>query len=273
MKMIETLHLFEPLEQKLIELLKSLTPADWNKPTVAKLWTVKDVAAHLLDTSVRTIAISKNFNGDPPDVINSYQDLVNYLNRLNADWVKAMRRVSTQTLIEFIQLAQKPMIDYYRSLDLQAPAMFPVAWAGEHESKNWFHIAREYTERWHHQQQIRDAVQQDGIMSRTFFYPMIDTLLQAVPFAYRNTIAADGASVQINITGEAGGRWTIQTQAGRWNFTNDNTAPVATLTLSPDVAWKLFTKALTKEQATTSVRIVGNKELGEPLLKLVAVMA
>jgi hypothetical protein len=35
---IPTLHLFQPLDQKLIELLKSLSHEDWNKPTVAKLW-------------------------------------------------------------------------------------------------------------------------------------------------------------------------------------------------------------------------------------------
>jgi len=271
--MIETIHLFEPLEQKLIEVLKSLEPADWNKPTVAKLWTVKDVAAHLLDTSVRTVSMAQRHAGDPPDAINSYQDLVSYLNRLNADWVKAMRRVSPQTLIEFLQFAQKPMIDYYKSLDLQAPAMFSVAWAGENESKNWFHIAREYTERWHHQQQIRDAVQQDGIMSRTFFYPMIDTLLRALPFAYRNAVAAEGTSVHVTITGEAGGSWTLQTLEGRWEFAPAATHHTTTITLSADTAWKLFTKALTKEQAATAVAIAGNNQLAEPLLKMVAVMA
>ncbi|HNR75351.1 MAG TPA: maleylpyruvate isomerase N-terminal domain-containing protein [Cyclobacteriaceae bacterium] len=88
--MIATLHLFEPLEHKLISLLKSLDATDWNKPTVAKLWTVKDVAAHLLDTRVRTIALFKNYAGDSPEAIHSFQALVNYLNRLNADWVKAI---------------------------------------------------------------------------------------------------------------------------------------------------------------------------------------
>jgi len=39
---IPTLHLFLPLDQKLIELLKSLSGDDWKKPTLAKLWTVKD---------------------------------------------------------------------------------------------------------------------------------------------------------------------------------------------------------------------------------------
>ncbi len=76
---ISTLHLFTPLEQKLIELLKSLSPKDWSKPTVAKLWTVKDVAAHLLDGNMRVLASAQDYTGDPPGEINSYQDLVSYM--------------------------------------------------------------------------------------------------------------------------------------------------------------------------------------------------
>ncbi|MBX2897699.1 MAG: maleylpyruvate isomerase N-terminal domain-containing protein [Cyclobacteriaceae bacterium] len=271
--MIATLHLFEPLEQKLIDLLKSLSVDDWNRPTVAKLWTVKDVAAHLLDTSVRTVALAQQHAGDPPEAINSYHDLLNYLNQLNADWVKAMRRVSTQTLIDFLQLTQKPMIDYYHSLDLQAPAMFPVAWAGEVESRNWFHIAREYTERWHHQQQIRDAVQQDGIMNREYFYPMVDTLLQALPYNYRTTTAPDGTCITVTITGKAGGTWIIQYQNNKWQLVDTAKQNVTTVTLTADTAWKLFTKALPAEEVNRRVKVSGQKKLSEPLLKMVAVMA
>ncbi len=272
MEPIKTLHLFEPLEQKLIELLRSLKPDDWNKPTVAKLWTVKDVAAHLLDTSIRTITQATNYVGDPPGPISSYQDLVDYLNRLNADWVKAMKRVSPEVLINLLEVTQQPFIDYYKSLDLMAPAEFSVAWAGEEESKNWFHIAREYTERWHHQQQIRDAVKQEGIMDREYFFPMIDTLLRALPHNYRNTKAPEGTGVQIKITGDAGGLWMIQQNSGSWSFVSNGCLYAATITLNPDTAWKLFTKALTAQQAEEQVTITGNKELGAPLLKMISIM-
>jgi len=269
---IQTLHLFEPLEQKLIVLLRSLSPTDWNKPTVAKLWTVKDVAAHLLDTGIRTIAHSKNYVGDPSTTRNSYQELVDYLNGLNADWVKAMKRVSPETLIDFLQLTQKPFIEYYHSLDLLAPAMFSVAWAGEQESKNWFHISREYTERWHHQQQIRDAVGQTGIMDREFFFPMIDTLLRALPYTYRETPAKEGEIVQVKILGTASGEWRIQKENIGWEFTSASAMATSTIELDADTAWKLFTKAFTRQEAETKVKIYGNRELALPLLRMVSVM-
>ena len=46
---IQVLPLFPVLDDKLSELLRSLSSEDWQQPTLARKWTVKDVAAHLLD--------------------------------------------------------------------------------------------------------------------------------------------------------------------------------------------------------------------------------
>jgi uncharacterized protein (TIGR03083 family) len=269
---ISTLHLFTPLEQKLIELLKSLSAEDWNKPTVAKLWTVKDVAAHLLDGNMRVLASAKGYTGDPPGEINSYQDLVSYLNKLNADWVKAMRRVSPDTIIKLLEITQKDFIDYYHSLDLYAPASFSVAWAGEETSPNWFHIAREYTERWHHQQQIRDAVNKPGIMEREFFFPLIQTFMMALLHTYRNTKAPDGTVISVKVVGETGGDWRIKMQNGKWQFTVEDFKPTTIVELDPDTSWKLFTKALDKDSALKRIQILGDLKLAEPILTMTAIM-
>lgn len=270
---IPTLHLFLPLDQKLIELLKSLSQEEWNKPTVARLWTVKDVVAHLLDGNMRTLAAAQNYIGDPPVSINSHQDLVDYLNNLNAVWVKAMKRVSPKTLIELLEATQKPCIDYYQSLDLWTTARFAVSWAGELESKNWFHIAREYTERWHHQQQIRDAVKKPGIMERRFFYPLIQTFMMALLHTYHNIQAEDGTLISIIVTDEAGGEWKIRREHSVWKFSDDLGEIATTIELDPDTSWKLFTKALQKEEAIERVKISGDQRLGKPIFKMLSVMA
>jgi len=49
---IATVALFPALHAELIALLRRLTPEDWFRPTAAP-WTVKDMAAHLLDTDMR----------------------------------------------------------------------------------------------------------------------------------------------------------------------------------------------------------------------------
>src|SRR5690348_9137597 len=50
LKPILTAHLFPKVDGLLLELLRSLSPEDWEKQTVSGRWRVRDVAAHLLDT-------------------------------------------------------------------------------------------------------------------------------------------------------------------------------------------------------------------------------
>ena len=271
---IQTIHLFPVLDQLLIELLKSLTPDDWNKPTVAKLWTVKDIAAHLLDTNIRTISARQQFTGDIPPVINSYQDLVNFLNELNATWVKAMKRVSPDLLIHLLETTGQQFADELASLDPYANAIFSVAWAGEEQSANWFHIAREYTEKWHHQQQIRNAVNKPGIMNRELFYPCIATFMYALPYTYRHIQAPENTLIEITIQSEVGGKWYLQKGAEGWDFVAENNKVAdCKVSINPDIAWKLFTKAITPEIGIQNSMLEGNIKLGEKVFDTIAVMA
>src|SRR5436305_15018442 len=48
--------LFAPLHRELIALLRGLTPEQWERPTVAGAWRVRDVAAHLLDGMLRRLS-------------------------------------------------------------------------------------------------------------------------------------------------------------------------------------------------------------------------
>jgi uncharacterized protein (TIGR03083 family) len=273
---VQTLHLFPVLDKLLMELLASLSPEEWHRPTVAKLWNVKDVAAHLLDVSVRNIASLHHYkSSEPPPQINSYQDLVAFLNELNAVWVKAMKRVSPQLLIEQLESACKHHLEYLQSLDPWTPAMFSVAWAGEDTSLNWFHIAREYTEKWHHQQQIRDAVGKPGLITKELFYPVIDTFMYALPHTYRNTPAKEGTVIKFTVSSEAGGNWFLKRGANKWELVK-NLSPekiVSSVTLDPDTAWKLFTKAISPETALAASATTGDIILANPIFNMVAVMA
>jgi hypothetical protein len=130
--MIDTVPLFPILDLKLIELLKTLSPSDWDRPTVARLWSVKDVAAHLLDGNIRMLSFSRDSHSAPPDrEISSYKDLVGYLNQFNADWVKACKRMSPTVLVNLLETTGQQYSEHVATLDLHAEAMFPVAWAGE----------------------------------------------------------------------------------------------------------------------------------------------
>ncbi|OOQ62172.1 maleylpyruvate isomerase N-terminal domain-containing protein [Mucilaginibacter pedocola] len=271
---VPTLHLFPVLDKMLLELLASLSPEEWHKPTVAKLWDVKDVAAHLLDGNIRAIAALNGYQSNEPlPQINSYRDLVNYLNELNAVWVKAMMRVSPQLLMAQLEATGKQYTEYLQTLDPFAPAMYSVAWAGEDTSLNWFHIAREYTEKWHHQQQIRDAVGKPGLLTPELFYPLIDTFMYALPHTYLNAEAGDGTVIKFTVSTEAGGDWFLTRTSGKWELAKCLNDANASVSITPDVAWKLFTKAITADDARKSATIAGDARLIEPFFSMVTVMA
>jgi uncharacterized protein (TIGR03083 family) len=267
--------LFPGLESRLIELLKSLSDDDWRRPTICARWDVKDIAAHLLDGNLRRLSVSRDhYFGDKPENINSYQDLVDYLNRLNADWVKAARRISPRILIALLESTGTEVYELFKSLDPHGPAVFPVAWAGEERSENWFDIAREYTERWHHQQQIRLAVNRPGIMERALYFPVLDTFMRALPFTYRNVMADDGTLLKFRITGESGGAWFLARCNQQWQLIKDAEGPIQSeVTLSQQIAWRLFTKGINKEAARAEMTIMGDEKLGGEIINMLSVMA
>jgi len=86
--------------------------------------------------------------------------------------------------------ASREWAEFHQSLDSIAEAGFGVSWAGEVKSANWFDTAREFTDRWHHQQ-IRLATNRPGIMTRELYYPVLDCFMRALPFTY-----CDGAGRQ-----------------------------------------------------------------------------
>lgn len=258
--MIETRYLFPLLDRKLIELLRSLNEEDWNKRTVAKLWTVKDVASHLLDGNIRMISLFRDHHGVAPDKpINSYEDLVGYLNELNADWVSATKRLSPALLTDLLQTTGEEYSHLIQQHNPGENALFSVAWAGEDVSRNWFHVAREYTEKWHHQQQIRHATGRPGIMTREFYQPFIHTLLLGLPHVYRDINASQGTVIKITISGEAGGIWFLEREEKIWSLKVSTALSVsAEITIPAEIAWQLFTKAVRPEEVESLIAMEGD---------------
>src|SRR3954468_8651956 len=128
---IYTAELFSPLHQELLGLLRGLAPADWERPTVAGAWRVRDVAAHLLDVDLRKLAVERDKHLVPPEEpIGSYGDLIGFLNRLNAGGVAAARRLSPRVLIDLLAATGPMVSELVASLPPHAPATFSVSWAG-----------------------------------------------------------------------------------------------------------------------------------------------
>jgi len=274
LKPILTVDLFPILEGKLIELLRCLRHDDWSRPTLAKQWTVKDIAAHLLDGNLKRLSIQRDgFFGLAAPPREGYEAFIAFINRNNANWVQAAGRLSPRVVIDLIEITSKQVYDLFRGLDPNAPALWGVSWAGEDTSANWFDIAREYTERWHHQQQIRIAVERLGISSRELYFPVLDTFMRGMPHAFRSVEAREGTIVEIQITGEAGGSWFVERYDSHWRLEQHATSADATLRMDQELAWRVFTKAVDAQSAAGQVAINGDRSLATKALTLVAVLA
>ncbi len=270
---ILTADLLPEVEQKLLELLRSLSPDDWDRQTLAPKWKVRHVAAHLLDTHLRKLSLVRDgYSAEKPQ-INSPQDLVDFINRLNAEGVALYSRLSPQVLISLMEVASRESCDFHRSLDPYVPAAFAVSWAGESESQNWFDTARELTERWHHQQQIRDAVGKPGIMTPRLYRPVLDCFMRGLPHAYRNMGAEPGSLIEVTVTGDCRGTWHLYREQHGWKLiTAAEGRQVASVEIPEEIAWRVFTKGIRRDEAEKQVRTHGQRELAAHVLNTIAIV-
>lgn len=266
--------LFAPLHRELIDLLRGLAASDWERPTVAGAWRVRDVAAHLLDGDLRKLAGHRDSHPLAPDrPLNGYADVVAFINELNATGVAYARRLSPGLLTDLLEVTGRWVAEFTETLDPHAPAKISVLWAGETESKNWMDTGREYTERWHHQMQIRDAVGAPGLLGARWLDPLLDFSVRALPSAYAAKYASEGTALSIAVLGDARWIWTLVHEGGKWElYRGAAERPTTTVIAGPDAAWRLFYNALPPERALEVLTVQGDKSLARPLFKARSVM-
>jgi hypothetical protein len=204
----------------------------------------------------------------PTRVITCERDFVDFINNLNAQWVTSARRLSPRVLTDLYERASREAADWFESLPLDAPALFPVSWAGEEASAGWFDIGREFTELWHHQQQIRLAVGADALADPRYLGAVIDVAIRGLPYALRDVQAEDGEAMTIDISGASGGRWTLLREEQRWTLARgEPQLATARLQMSDETAWKLLFNALSGSEAVGAIQIEGRTELGRAILR------
>jgi len=266
-------HLLRRVDEKLIDLLRMLAPEEWDLQTAAPLWKVRDVAAHLLDTALRKLSMVRDSCYVETVNIGSPQDLIALVNRLNQEGVTVYRRLSPRVMIEMMKEACEQSARYHESVDPFVPVAFSVSWAGEESSLNWFDTARELTERWHHQQQIRLATNRPGIMTPDLYHPVLDCFVRGLPHAYRQVDAPVGTLVLLEISGECGGRWVLVRESPGWGLRERFEGRFASRVRMPqELAWRVFTKGVDRDSARAQVEIEGNRDLGEHVLQLTAIV-
>src|SRR5262245_6373709 len=266
----DTRFLFRPVAGALLHLLRDLEPADWNRPTPAGTWVVRDVVAHLIDGALRRVSFHRDrmTPPPPPGPITDERDFVRFINTLNADWVDVARRFSPRVLVELFALAGDALSDWFERLPLDAPALFPVSWAGEAQSPGWFDVGREFTELWHHQQQIRIAVGAPSLEDPRYLGAVLAIAMPGLPHAFRDAPATTGQTVVVEVTGAAGSVWTLLREGARWTLqAGAPPDPTTVIRLDGDTAWRLLFNALSASDADRKVQISGNQSLASSFLR------
>jgi hypothetical protein len=172
-----------------------------------------------------------------------------------------------------MKLACDQSARFHESLDPFVTATFAVSWAGESVSLNWFDTARELTERWHHQQQIRLATNRQSIMTPELYHPVLDCFLRGLPHVYRDIDAPVGTVVLLKISGQCGGEWSLRKGATDWNLVRPcNEKALSIVTIPEELAWRVFTKGIDRASARAQIHFQGNRELGNHVLELTAIV-
>jgi uncharacterized protein (TIGR03083 family) len=271
----EPILVLDQLEETLahfLKLLSSLRRNEWERPTPCEGWSVKDVALHLLGVEIGNLSVRRD-QFHLAGGTSSWEEQVSTVNQWNQVWVEAARRISAPHLIELLEFSGQKAYTFFRSLDLFRLGA-PVSWAGPEPQPVWFDVAREYTERWHHQQHIRDAVGKPGLKEPRYLKPVLETFVRAMPHAFRMTTASEGTTITLTIQGDSGGQWTLLQEQDGWGFFQGVASdPDAEIVLDQDVAWRLFTKGIGEEDAGKFVTIKGKRRLARPVFGMTSILA
>ncbi|MGW1888418.1 maleylpyruvate isomerase N-terminal domain-containing protein [Streptomyces sp. NPDC001970] len=230
----------------LLRLLEDLDSSAWDQPTVCPGWSVKDVALHILDDDLGWL--SRGRDGDRSGLLTGFtghDSFVAALDAKNQRWVETTRVLSPRVITTLLDVAGTEMNAYWSDMDLMANGH--VAWASPDPVPLWFDIAQDLTERWVHQQQIRDAVKRPGLRDERFLGAVLRTFLWALPLHYAPLTGPD-ADLGIRLSGAGGGTWRLQRRSCQWDLVELSQAgadeqPAATAKLDTDSAWRLFTGA------------------------------
>jgi uncharacterized protein (TIGR03083 family) len=279
--------LFPELRQELLSLLNGLAEEEWKLPTAAGGWNVKDVALHLLGGDVGNLSRRRDGFSLPAD-LSSYEKLVVFINGINASWVTAGQRMSAAVLLDLTEHLGRQSDAYFAGLDPFALGG-PVEWLGQGALPIWQDVAREYTERWHHQQQIRDAAGRPGLYAPRLFAPVLDTFVRGLPHTFRNVPAVEGSIVRLHLTGVLEKQWSLLRAQGKWELFEGNGQRVlprpaggaqgpdllsaAEVTIAAEKAWKIFTRGMRGAAAVSAAEIRGDQVLGRKVLEMVSVIA
>jgi hypothetical protein len=127
----------------------------------------------------------------------------------------------------------------------------------------------QYCNCWLLQQYVRQAINNQHLLKRVFYFPFLNMVMQNFANHYQKVNAEIGTILKVEIVGEAGEVWIIQKQQIGWqNIEPKNNDADVTIYLDQQLAWLLFDGALNLNEIGQYYQIIGDKQLGNHFLNL-----
>jgi len=258
--------LFPGLRAELTALLGGLSGEDWARATACPGWSVHAVAAHLLGVELGNVSVRRDGWALGPA---QGEDLDDWLNAFNEQWVDAARRISPALLIELLDLAGRRFEEHIATLDLDAMGG-PVEWAtGSEAAPVWLDVGREYMERYVHQAQIRDAVDRSWL-GAAFIGPVLTTAAHALPRALDGVVRPAGTVAAFSAEGEGGGTWHVVRASADWEL--EPASPAVSVACHVRTTVDDVLKLYVRDPGALALSWEGDRELAEALFGVKAIL-
>jgi uncharacterized protein (TIGR03083 family) len=264
--------LFAAERDRLNELLDGLAGSDWDRPSPCPGWTVLELCCHLLGDDAGLLSRHRDgYFGTPPPEGLTEPEAVAWLDELQAEWVRAARRLSPRLVTDLLRWAAPQISATFRAEDPQARTA-SVSWAGDGPVPVWLNQARELSEYWIHRQQILQATGHPSDLRGDLAGPVLDGLRWAYPRRLAGTPARPGDTVSIEVSGPVTRTWQLVAGPAGWAYL-DEPGPrlAASLAMSTEQAWRLLTNNL-PAAGRDGLALAGDAEITRILLHTRAII-
>jgi uncharacterized protein (TIGR03083 family) len=239
----------------LLALLRPLDRPEWDASTPCPPWTVHDLVAHVLSSDLGLLSRVRD-NERRGWIDAAGRDLVELLACRNQQWVDACGLLSGNVLCNLLETSGVAVDRWAAAADLRDRAE-GVSWAGVDAAPVWLCLAREYTERWVHQQQLRDALGRPALDDASHLGAVLDTFKWAIPVALTGTTGI----LQVHVTGGVRRSWLVD-HSGFY----ETGEPAASVTIAAHDFWRQCTAP------RDAVRVGGSSSLADAFARTRAII-
>jgi uncharacterized protein (TIGR03083 family) len=237
--------LFAGERRNLLELLATVGAPEWQKPSPCPEWTILGLCTHLVGDDFSSLSRHRDQHlGTPPPEGSTERQFIEWLDDLQAEWVRAARRLSPQLVVDLLAWMGPQLVEMFRQQDPRQRSA-RVSWAGPDLVPIWLDQLRELSEYWIHRQQVLQGLDRPSDLDPALLGPILEGLRWAYPFRLAAIEGEPGDTVSIEVSGPVTATWLLVATDAAWSFASEpGSEPLASLSMTADQAWRLLSNNL-----------------------------